>query len=81
MDRFLKRDREEQRERLDLVIVAANSHYAGFLVLELLTLSEKCWTCQKWHGNDDVEVWQTEEDALSNKTKQTTLSDFLKLGI
>ncbi|MGB0026033.1 MAG: hypothetical protein WBP64_04280 [Nitrososphaeraceae archaeon] len=51
------------------------------MVLELLTLSEKCWTCQKWHGNDDVEVWQTEEDALSNKTKQTTLSDFLKLGI
>jgi hypothetical protein len=28
--RFLKRAREEQRDRLNLAIVSANNHYAGF---------------------------------------------------
>jgi hypothetical protein len=28
--RFLKRTREEQRDKLNLAIVAANNHYAGF---------------------------------------------------
>jgi hypothetical protein len=29
--RFIKTAREEQRDRLNLVIVAANNHYAGFV--------------------------------------------------
>jgi hypothetical protein len=38
--RFLKRAREGQRQ-INLTIVAANNHYAGFGV-ELITHSEKC---------------------------------------
>jgi hypothetical protein len=44
--RFLKRAREEQGDRLNLAIVAANNYYSGF-GLELLTLLEKCWIYQK----------------------------------
>jgi len=46
--RFLKRARneQEQRDRLNLAIVAANNHYAGFGP-ELLTHLGKCWICQK----------------------------------
>ena len=75
--RFLKRAREEQREKLNLAIVAANNHYAGFgpgtanTFRKMLDLSEVTW--------DEVEVSQTgEKEALSSNTKQTTLSDFLK---
>ena len=46
--RFLKRAREEHR-KINLAIVAANNHYAGFGP-GLLTLLEKCWICQKGHG-------------------------------
>jgi uncharacterized protein YecE (DUF72 family) len=75
--RFLKRAGEEQREKLNLAIVAANNHYAGFgpgtanTFRKMLDLSEVTW--------DEVEVSQTgEKEALSSNTKQTTLSDFLK---
>jgi hypothetical protein len=44
--RFLKRAREEQGEKLNLAIVAANNLMLG-LVLELLTHSEKCWIYHK----------------------------------
>ena len=46
--RFLKRAREEQRE-INLSIVAQIIIMLD-LVLELLTLLEKCWIYQKWHG-------------------------------
>jgi hypothetical protein len=75
--RFLKRAKEEEREKLNLAIVAANNHYAGFgpgtanTFRKMLDLSEVTW--------DEVEVSQTgEKEALSSNTKQTTLSDFLK---
>jgi len=74
--RFVKRARdEEQRDRLNLAIVAANNHYAGFnpgtanTLRKMLDLSEVTWK--------DVKVPQTEEGVSSN-TKQTNLSDFLK---
>jgi hypothetical protein len=73
--RFLKRAREEQRGRLNLAIVAANNHYAGFgpgtanTFRKMLDLSEVTWT-------DDIQVSKTEERVLSSNTKQTTLSDF-----
>ena len=72
--RFLKRAREEQRERLDLAIVAANSHSAGFgpgtanTFRKMLDLSEVTW--------NDVVIPNTGENASRN-TKQTSLSDFL----
>jgi hypothetical protein len=75
--RFLKRAGEEEREKLNLAIVAANNHYAGFgpgtanIFRKMLDLSEVTW--------DEVEVSQTgEKEALSSNTKQITLSDFLK---
>ena len=75
--RFLKRAREEQGGRLNLAIVAANNHYAGFgpgtanTFRKMLDLSDVAW--------NDVEVSQAEEkEALSSNTKKTTLSDFLK---
>jgi hypothetical protein len=43
--RFLKRARKEQRDRLNLAIVAANNHYAGFGP-GTATLSGKCWIYQ-----------------------------------
>ena len=75
--RFLKRARdEEQRDRLNLAIVAANNHYAGFgsgianTFRKMLDLSEVTW--------NDVEVSYVKDEALSSNTKQTNLSDFLK---
>ena len=47
--RFLKRAREEQRDRLNLAIVGANNHYAGFgpgtanTFRKMLDLSEVTW--------------------------------------
>ncbi len=58
--RFLKRARdEEQRDRLNLAIVSANNHYAGFgpgtanTFRKMLDLSEVTW--------NDIKVPQTEE--------------------
>ena len=75
--RFVKRarDEEEQRDRLNLAIVAANNHYAGFgpraanTFRKMLDLSEVTW--------NDVEIPNTGEN-VSRNTKQTSLSDFLK---
>jgi len=73
--RFLKRTREEQRDKLNLAIVAANNHYAGFgpgtanTFRTMLDLPEDTW--------NDVKVPQTEVGDRSD-TKQTSLSDFLK---
>ena len=73
--RFLKRARdEEQKDRLNLAIVAANNHYAGFgpgtanTFRKMLDLPEVTW--------NDVKVPQTEK--ASGNIKQTSLSDFLK---
>ena len=72
--RFVRRTRdEEQRDRLNLAIVAANNHYAGFgpgtanTFRKMLDLSEV-----KWNG---VVISDTGE---THNTKQTSLSDFLK---
>ena len=60
---------------LNLAIVAANNHYAGFgpgatnTFRKMLDLSEVTW--------NDVKVPHTEETKTRN-TKQTSLSDFLK---
>ena len=74
--RFLKRARdEEQRDRLNLAIVAANNHYAGFgpgtatTFRKILDLPEVTW--------QNVDIHDTEMGTSSN-TKQTSLSDFLK---
>ena len=73
--RFVKRAREKQSERLNLAIVAANNHYAGFgpgtanTFRKMLDLSEVTWK--------DVKVPHTVEGSHNN-SKQTTLSDFLK---
>ena len=73
--RFLKRARDEQRDRLNLAIVTANNHNAGFgpgtanTFRKMLDLSEVTW--------DNIKVPQTEVEDRSN-TKQTSLSDFLK---
>jgi hypothetical protein len=73
--RFVKRSREEKRGTLNLAIVAANNHYAGFgpgtanTFRKMLDLSEATW--------NDVEISDKVENSSGN-TKQTTLSDFLK---
>ncbi|MGA9845146.1 MAG: hypothetical protein WBP64_01980 [Nitrososphaeraceae archaeon] len=73
--RFLKRAREEEQEKINLAIVAANNHYAGFgpgtanTFRKMLDLSEVTW--------NGIQVPQSGE-TLSNNTKQTSLSDFLK---
>jgi hypothetical protein len=74
--RFLKRARdEEHKDRLNLAIVAANNHYAGFgpgtanTFRKMLDLSEVTW--------NDVVISDTGENVSPN-TKQTSLSDFLK---
>jgi uncharacterized protein YecE (DUF72 family) len=73
--RFVKRARdEEQRDRLNLAIVA-NNHYTGCdpgtanTFRNMLDLSEVTW--------DNVKVPQL-EDRVSGNTKQTSLSDYLK---
>jgi hypothetical protein len=59
---------------INLAIVAANNHYAGFgsgtanTFRKMLDLSEVTWY--------NVKVPQRE--AVSDNTKQTSLSDFLK---
>ena len=64
--RFLKRAREEQLNRFNLAIVAANNHYAGFgpgtanTFRKMLDLSEVTW--------NNIKLSQTEE-ALSGNTK------------
>ena len=71
--RFVKRARDEEQDRLNLAIVAANNHYAGFgpgtvnTFRKMLDLSEVPW--------NDVEIPITGEDSSSN-TNQTSLSDF-----
>ena len=73
--RFLKRARDEEQEKINLAIVAANNHYAGFgpgtanTFRKMLDLSEVTW--------NGIQVPQSGE-TLSNNTKQTSLSDFLK---
>jgi uncharacterized protein YecE (DUF72 family) len=73
--RFVKKAEEEQRDRLNLAIVAANNHYAGFgpgtanTFRQMLDLSEVTW--------NNVNVPQ-DEKGISSNTKQTSLSDFLK---
>jgi uncharacterized protein YecE (DUF72 family) len=72
--RFVKKAIEEHRE-INLAIVAANNHYAGFgpgtanTFRKMLDLSEVRW--------ENVEIPDTEMRTSSN-TKQTSLSDFLK---
>ena len=72
---FVKKAREEQLDRLNLAIVGANNHYAGFgpgtanTFRKMLALPEVTW--------NDVKVPQ-DEDRISSNTKQTSLSDFLK---
>ncbi len=76
--RFLKRarDDEDQRDRLNLAIVAVNNHYAGFgpgtasTFRKMLDLSEVTW-------NEDVQVPKIEGASGNTKQKQTSLSDFL----
>jgi len=73
--RFLKRAREEEHKKINLAIVAANNHYAGFgpgtanTFRKMLNLSEVTW--------ENVEIPDTEMRTSSN-TKQTSLSDFLE---
>ena len=62
--RFVKKAREEQRDRLNLAIVAANNHYAGFgsgtanTFRKMLDLSEVTW--------NNIKLSQTEK-ALSTR--------------
>jgi hypothetical protein len=64
----------KNKEIINLAIVAANNHYAGFgpritnTFRKLLDLSEVTW--------NDVKVPQT--GGVSPNTKQTSVSDFLK---
>jgi uncharacterized protein YecE (DUF72 family) len=73
--RFVKRAKEEQRDRLNLAIIAANNHYAGFgpgtanTFRKMLNLSDVTW--------NNVKLPQ-DEKRISINTKQTSLSDFLK---
>ena len=65
----------KNKRKINLAIVAANNHYAGFgpgtanTFRKMLDLSEVTW--------NDVEMPQYRKNASSN-TKQTSLSDFLK---
>ena len=71
---LLCRAREENMN-INLAIVAANNHYAGFgpgtanIFKKMLDLSEVTW--------ENVEIPDTEMRTSSN-TKQTSLSDFLE---
>jgi uncharacterized protein YecE (DUF72 family) len=74
--RFLKRAREEEHRKINLAIVAANNHYAGFgpgtanTFRKMLDLSEVTW--------NDIQVPMAEGGVLSGNTKQTSISNFLK---
>jgi hypothetical protein len=77
---FLKRDREEEQEIINLAIAAANNHHAGLgpatanTFRKMLDLSEVTW-------NDDFRVSETEGEALPGNPRQTSQPDFLKLII
>ena len=72
---YKKARAEEQRDNLNLAIVAANNHYTRFgpgtanIFRKMLDLSEMTW--------NDVEISNTGKN-VSHSTKQTSLSDFLK---
>jgi uncharacterized protein YecE (DUF72 family) len=74
--RFLKRAKEEKQEKINLAIVAANNHYAGFGPGTANTF-RKMWDLSEMTWNEDVQASRT-EDVLHSNTKQTSLSDFLK---
>jgi hypothetical protein len=63
--RFLKRAREEEHKKINLAIVAANNHYAGFgpgtanTFRKIRDLSEVTW-------KEDVQVHNTEDVLRSN---------------
>ena len=63
--RFVKKAKEEQRDRLNLAIVASNNHYAGFgpgtsnTFRKMLDLSEVTW--------NDVKVPQAERAARQSQ--------------
>ena len=72
--RNLRRVTETEKNKVNLAIVAANNHYAGFgpgtanMFRKILGLEEVTWK--------DKKVPPTEEGKLSFDSKQTTLSDF-----
>jgi len=75
--RKLKRIAETEKDRVNLAIVAANNHYAGFgpgtanMFRKMVGLEEVTWK--------DKKIPLTEVGKLSSTdSKQTTLSDFLK---
>ncbi len=65
--RFLKRAREEEHKKINLAIVGANNHYAGFgpgtanTIRKMLDLSEVTW--------NDVRIPNTAENAPAAKNK------------
>jgi hypothetical protein len=77
--RFLKKAREEHR-KINLAIVAANNHYAGFgpgtanTFRKMLDLSEVTWD----KNHLELSKTQREQGLLDSNTRQTNLSDFLK---
>ena len=72
--RKLNRIAETEKDKINLAIVAANNHYAGFgpgtvnTFRKMLDLSEVSW--------DEIKVSKTE--VPPSNVKQSTLSDFLK---
>jgi uncharacterized protein YecE (DUF72 family) len=73
--RKLKRIAETEKDKVNLAIVAANNHYAGFgpgtanMFRKMVGLEEVTWK--------DKKVPSTKDNKLSSiNTKQTTLSDF-----
>jgi uncharacterized protein YecE (DUF72 family) len=75
--RKLKRIAETKKDRVNLAIVSANNHYAGFgpgtanMFRKMVGLEEVTWK--------DKKIPLTEVGKLSSTdSKQTTLSDFLK---
>jgi uncharacterized protein YecE (DUF72 family) len=75
--RKLNRIAETEKDKINLAIVAANNHYAGFgpgtanMFRKMVGLEEVTWK--------DKKIPLTEEGKLSSTdSKQTTLSDFLK---
>jgi uncharacterized protein YecE (DUF72 family) len=78
--RKLNRIAETEKDKINLAIVAANNHYAGFgpgtanMFRKMVGLEEVTWK--------DKKISLTEEGKLSSTdTKQTTLADFLKQDI
>ena len=79
--RFLKRDREEEQETINLAIVAANNHYAGLGPATANTFRKMLDLSAKVTWNDDFRVSQTEGEALTGNPRQTSQPDFLELII